>query len=132
MTSIKAFIVALGFGGACATQIVSPRAIAADTSDANKPLGDLTNFMTVAKDAQAIAKGGDFAKARIRVKDLEKAWDDAEDQFKAINANGWKDADRKIDKTLDKLRDMKPDQAAVNESFDILLATLTSLHKPKS
>jgi len=132
---LKAVIkIILGFGlvgAALVVQFPPSVAIAADAPAAVKPLGDLSAFITIAKDAQKLAKGGDFAKARARAKDLEKAWDDAEDQFRPNNSDGWRDADRKIDKALDKLRDMKPDPAAVNGALDTLVTTLESLHKAK-
>ena len=131
MKSVKNLAVAFGLvGAALVGQPSPPVAIAAD-APTTKPLGDLSSFITIAKDAQMIAKGGDFAKARARVKDLEKAWDDAEDQYRPNNPDGWRDTDRKLDKTLDKLRDMKPDQAVVNGALDTLVTTLEGLHKAK-
>jgi len=125
--------VILSFAGAATALAFSPAvATAADApAGAAKPLGDLNAFITIAKDGQKIAKGGDYAKARALVKDLEKTWDDGEDNFRPNNPDAWRDTDRKLDKALDKLRDMKPDAAAVNGALDTLVATLESLNKPK-
>jgi hypothetical protein len=90
---------------------------------------DLTKFVGMAKDAQGLAKSGEFVKARDRVKELEKVWDDEEDTVRPLNADAWRQTDRKLDKTLDKLRDAKPDAKAVGESFDALIAALEGLRK---
>jgi hypothetical protein len=128
MHTLSKIVLAAGFASAnIVTVMPQPLATAAD----QKPLGDLNSFIAIAKDAQAIAKAGDYKKSRARLKELEKTWDDAEEQFRPNNQDGWRDTDRKLDKTLDKLRDMKPDPKAVGDAFEALIGALEGLNKPK-
>ena len=123
----KTFALALGVC-VSALSLPSPGHV---TYAADEKAPDVNSFIGIAKDAQKIAKDGDFKKARERIKELEKAWDDAEDVLRPKNSDAWRDCDRKIDKTLDKLRDGKPDQTVVNDLLTTLVASLESFGKGK-
>src|SRR4051812_10581155 len=62
------------------------------------PLGDLSEYLVIAKDTQKIAKEGDMPKARTRIKELEKAWDAGEDKRRPMNADAWIETDTLMDK----------------------------------
>jgi len=116
---------------------VCPASAAEDTpsvagkSTKSTNLGDLTEYIAIAKEAQSIAKSGDLAKARLRMKELEKVWDEGEDKHRPLDTAAWTDADTQLDKAIGKLRANHPDADAVNGSLTTLVATLESLNKPK-
>lgn len=92
-----------------------------------KPLGDLSSDIKIAKDTLKIAENGDLKGAKARIKDLETAWDEAEEKQRPMSPDDWETADQAIDKALAKCRSSKPHQDAIVESLRTLIETLERL-----
>lgn len=87
--------------------------------------GDLSAFMTIVTDVQAIAATGDMAAAKTRIKDLETAWDDQAATLRALDGNAWGTIDD-ADAALAALRASAPDAAEVDTTLAALQVTLTT------
>ena len=116
----------------CTRALAGSVAIAADAA-ATSPasLGDLTDYIAIAKDSRTIAHDGDLAKARLRIKELEKTWDAGEDLHRPLNPDAWTATDKLMDKAIGKLRASKPVAKVVLESLDDLIKALETYNKPK-
>jgi hypothetical protein len=68
-------------------------------------LGNLSKFKKVVKDTEELIQKGDLAGAKIRIKDLETTWDEAEPALKPRSAADWHKIDKGIDHVLSALRD---------------------------
>lgn len=107
-------------------------ATSAPTSTAKVgPLGDLSSFNTIAKDTLKIAQGGDLNAAKKHIKDLETAWDEAEDKQRPMNGDAWRKADKAIDLALKNLRSNVPEQAACVASLQEVISVFDSLQNAK-
>jgi hypothetical protein len=123
-----------------ATLLCSPALIAAshDSTPAAKasaaakgPLGDLSSFKTIAADTLSITKKGDLKAAKERIRDLESAWDEAEDKMRPMDEDAWDKADKAIDRALAKLRAPTPKKDECIEKLETLLSTFDSLQAAK-
>ena len=97
---------------------------ATTTKIAASPLGDLTNFRTIAQDTLDKLTAGDQSAATTRITDLEVAWDAGQAKLQARNGAAWTAIDGKIDKVLRALRSTNPTVATEKQTLNDLLTAL--------
>jgi hypothetical protein len=88
-------------------------------------LDDMMPFMTITTDVQYIATTGDLPAAKLRITDLETAWDDAQSTLRPNNTIAWGNIDGAIDDALKALRAKAPNTATVIASLASLQTALT-------
>jgi len=123
-------IVAIGVSGWIAIPRLLPmKAAQAALADKSRggPLGDLTPFARIASDTLVLVQRGDLNAAKVRIKDLETAWDNAEKQMRPQSPNDWKALDKSIDRALAQLRAKKPDATGCEATVKALIAQIDSL-----
>ena len=123
-------IVAVGVSGWIAIPRLLPmkaaQAALADKSHGG-PLGDLAPFARITSDTLVLVQRGDLNAAKVRIKDLETAWDDAEKQMRPKSPSDWKSLDKSIDRALAQLRAKKPDAAGCEATLKALIAQIDGL-----
>ena len=101
---------------------------AAPATASTASMGDLKPMRGIVDDTLKIVQKGDVASAKLRIKDLEAAWDKARADLKPKNPGAWDALDKSIDAVLKQLRADKPD---VKTSADALTALLAQFDKTK-
>ena len=89
-------------------------------------LGDLSAYALIASDSLQWVHAGDLPAAKARMKDLESAWDQAEEHLQPLNPGDWKAVDKAIDRALSQVRSGQPLAADCAAALDALLAQIAS------
>ena len=98
----------------------------AETKATEGKLGDMSAFKSIAEDTLKLVKAEDLAAAKIRIKDLETAWDKAEEKLKPVNPGKWTSVDKSIDRVLANLRSGQADAKVCTTSLETLISKLNA------
>ncbi len=124
-TCNKVIVAAIKQAGVARTaQVASAPTTSAAAAMPGSRLGDLAPFRSLTSATLRLVKLGDLPNARMSIKDLETAWDQAEPRLRPRNADIWKTVDQAIDRALSALRASQPDATASAQALTNLLAAI--------
>ncbi len=92
-------------------------------------LGDLTPLIKIAEDSLKLVEANDLSNAKSRIKDLEIAWDNAEEKLRPLSPDDWTSLDLSIDRVLSKMRSSKPDTGACINALNAFIAKSKNFSK---
>lgn len=90
------------------------------------PLGDLSQFKTLAQAVLDSVNAGDWSGANQHVNDLEYAWDNSQAQLKPMNGTAWTHIDGALDRVFREVRAVNPNQQTAQSALQTLLAILNN------
>ncbi len=105
--------------------IVSSSGTATSTAQ-TAPLGDLSQFKSLAQAILTSVQAGDWSQANSHTNDLEYAWDHAEAQLKPLNGAAWNHIDGALDKVFREVRAVHPNQQTAVPALQSLLYILNN------
>ena len=105
-------------------QLQSQAILDAVATSSAAPLGDLSIFRQIAADTLVIVRAGDLPASKIRIRDLEFAWDNAAARLKPMNKDKWIEMDDTIDVVLRNLRSARLDAATCETSLTTLISLI--------
>lgn len=117
--SLPVLLLALSLGNAYVHRQAPPQ-----TATKTTPLGDLSQFKVIVIDTRMLVEQGDLAGAKVRIKELETSWDEAEAGLKPRSPTDWHDIDSGIDRSLSALRANAPDASTCKAALDHLIVLL--------
>lgn len=85
---------------------------------------DLQEFKSIEQDILLLVEQNDFGGAKVRVKDLEVAWDAEDARLKRADKERWLEIDASLDEIFGAVRSKTPNQGAAKTAIEDALAKI--------